>query len=136
MKVMYDDGAYPIQRAYEMDAGYDLRSRESVIIAPCESWDFDVGVHMQIPEGWCGIVIAKSGLNMKKGILTTGLVDAGYIGSVHVKLYNFGKQYVNIQEGDKIAQIVIVPCMITNIEEVQSIDGTERGDRGFGSSGR
>ena len=80
---------------------------------------------------------AKSGLNVKHGLTCTGVIDAHYTGSIAVKLYNHHHclRY-DVRPGDKIAQLVILPCLLPELELVDSLDETDRGDNGFGSTGR
>lgn len=91
---------------------------------------------MQIPYGFCGEIISKSGLNTKYGIISTGLIDCGYTGSIRVKLYNLSDERVIFKKGDKISQIVIKPIYTDRLTIVDELEDTERGDNGFGSSGR
>lgn len=136
MKIKLDPGAYLPERAHEIDAGYDLRSPVRARIYGGSAAAIDTGVHMQIPEGFAGVVRAKSGLNFKHSIMTDGLIDSGYTGSIHVKLYNLGEQAFDIDAGNKIAQIVIQPIYTPELEIVSVLDETERGNKGFGSTGR
>ena len=73
---------------------------------------------------------------MKHNVTSTGLIDAGYTGSIKVKLYNHGSQRLHIEPGDKISQIVIMPCMTPDLEIVDELPTTDRGTDGFGSTGR
>lgn len=133
---MLDEGAYMPVRAHEPDAGADLFSPVAVTVYPGESVVIDTGVHMAIPYGYCGLLVSKSGLNVKHGILSTGLIDSSYTGSIRVKLYNHGHEAYTVKEGDKISQIVILPVLLCGFSQVESLDETERGDGGFGSTGR
>lgn len=82
-------------------------------------------------------MVAKSGLNVKNSILTTGLIDEGYTGEILVNVYNHGDHSFMIKAGDKITQLVILPCYYEQIEIVNSLDeNTDRGNNGFGSTGR
>lgn len=134
MKVTLDPGAYMPTRAHELDAGLDLYSREDAIIYAGDSWTFDTGVHMAIEPGWVGDVKSKSGM-MMNGIITDGTVDAGYTGSIRVKLFNLSRCAVSIVRGQKIAQLVIKRIATPELELVDRLDDTERGANGFGSSG-
>lgn len=104
-------------------------------MARCEAV-IDTGVHFEIPEGYVGMIKSKSGLNVKDGITVEGVVDAGYTGSVVCKLYNHSYTDKIFSKGDKIAQIVFMPIPKVELNFVKSITGGERGDNGFGSSGR
>ena len=135
MRIVLDEGAYMPTRAYGLDAGYDLYSREDAIVYAGDSWTFDTGVHLQIPKGYVGDVKSKSGMMMRYSIITDGTVDAGYTGSIRVKLFNLSGCAVSIVSGQKIAQIVIKKIMTPALEVVDSLEETERGDNGFGSTG-
>lgn len=136
MKVMLDQGAYMPVRAHKDDAGLDLRSPDIFIVKAGKSLKIDSGVHVEIPAGYVGFLKAKSGLNVKYGITCTGVIDAGYTGSIVVKLYNNGSDDVLFERGDKITQLVILPIVCPDLVQVDSLEDTERGDAGFGSTGR
>lgn len=136
MKVVLDPGAILPTRAHDLDAGYDLYSREDAIVYAGDSWTFDTGVHMAIPEGWVGDVKSKSGIMVKYGIITDGTVDAGYTGSIRVKLFNLSRCAVSIVKGQKIAQLVIKRIATPDLEIVDRLEDTERGAGGFGSTGK
>lgn len=135
VKVMLDKGAYVPTRAHRDDAGVDLRSPVTVRIEPGDAAVIDTGVHMAIPEGYVGMLKSRSGLNVRYGLQNEGVIDAGYTGSIHVKLYNHGKNPILIESGDKISQLVILPIITPEIELVDELKQTERGDNGFGSTG-
>ena len=135
MKVKVDKGCYIPERAHEDDAGLDLRTPHEVFIPAGSSAVIDTGVHMQIPVGMVGMLKSKSGLNVKYGITSEGVIDAGYTGSIVAKLYNNGSKGVKLDAGSKITQIVIMPIAKLPIEIVEHLDDSERGDNGFGSSG-
>lgn len=136
MKVMLDQGAYMPVRAHKDDAGLDLRSPDTFIVKAGKSLKIDSGVHVEIPAGYVGFLKAKSGLNVKYGITCTGVIDAGYTGSIVVKLYNNGSDDVLFERGDKLTQLVILPIVCPDLIQVDSLEDTERGDAGFGSTGR
>lgn len=136
MKIMLDDGAYMPTRAHSMDAGLDLYSPVDVMIKPRASAVIDTGVHVELPPGSVGFLKSKSGLNVRHGILGEGVIDAGYIGSIRVKLYNHSGEEYYIQRGDKITQLVILPVILPDLEQVERLDDTERGYGGFGSTGK
>ena len=136
MKVVLDKDAILPTRAHDLDAGYDLYSREDAVVYAGDSWTFDTGVHMAIPEGWVGDVKSKSGMMMKYNLITDGTVDAGYTGSIRVKLFNLSRCAVSIIKGQKIAQIVIKRIATPDLDVVDRLEVTERGDGGFGSTGR
>jgi dUTP pyrophosphatase len=91
---------------------------------------------MAIQHGFCGVLISKSGLNMKHSVQSDGLIDSDYTGSICVKLYNHGSKAVEIKKGQKISQIVILPIITPELDEVDRMEDTERGNGGFGSTGK
>lgn len=136
MKVMLDEGAYMPTRAHSTDAGLDMYSPVDVMIMPRANAVIDTGVHVELPLGSVGFLKSKSGLNVKHGILGEGVIDAGYTGSIRVKLYNHGSDPYCIQRGDKVTQLVILPVLLPDLEQVDRLEDTERGVGGFGSTGR
>lgn len=136
MKVMLDPGAKMPTRAHDLDAGYDIYAPYDAVIFQNSSGTFDTGVHVQIPAGYVGFLKSKSGLNVKNGIQSEGVIDAGYTGSIKVKLYNHGARSVEIKEGQKISQLVLLPIITPELELVDSLEETERGSGGFGSTGK
>lgn len=135
IKVVLDDGAFMPHRAHEADAGYDLFSCEDAIIHPNTGATFNTGVHMAIPEGYVGFIKSKSGLNVKHNIQSEGVIDSGYTGSIRVKLFNHGNKSIEIGRGQKISQLVLLPIITPELKLVDSLEETERGDGGFGSTG-
>lgn len=136
MKIKLDPGAYLPERAHDLDAGYDLRSPKTAIIPPYSSAVIDTGVHAEIPPGYVGMVKSKSGLNVKYNLTSEGVIDAGYTGSICVKLYNRGQHIYTVHTGDKISQLVIMPIYTPELELVSELAETERGAGGFGSTGK
>ena len=136
IKVMLDPGAYAPERAHKADAGLDLRSPIKTRLYAGEAVVIDTGVHVQIPTGYVGMLKSKSGLNVNHDIVGEGVIDSGYTGSIRVKLYNHGTESYMIEVGDKISQLVIMPIETPEIELVCSLEETDRGCCGFGSSGR
>ena len=136
INVVLDDSAYMPEKAHEADAGFDLRTPSKVIIPAKQSRIISTGVHVEIPNGYVGFLKYKSGLNVKSGILSEGVIDSGYTGGIVAKLYNHSNREKAFEKGDKITQLVILPIPYVELVEVCSLDDTERGDNGFGSSGR
>lgn len=137
MRIILDDGAKMPTKAHSTDAGFDLCSRESQIVGAKESATFDTGVHIELPVGTVGMLKSKSGLNVRYGITSEGVIDVGYSGSIIVKLYNHSGRDYKVEKGDKITQLVILPLAdVGNLEVVEHFDESERGYNGFGSSGR
>lgn len=136
VKIKLDKGAIAPTRAHTYDAGLDLYAMEDGYIRCNQSRTFDTGVHIAIPEGYVGLVKSESGLMCNHGIITDGTIDAHYTGSIKVCLFNHGTSKYEVKAGDKIAQLVIVPCILPKLELVDKLEDTDRGDHGFGSTGR
>lgn len=135
MKIVLEDGA-KVSRAHPTDAGLDLYAREDMTILPGSSAVFDTGVQVELPLNTVGMIKSKSGLNVKWGLVSEGVIDVGYTGSIKVKLYNHSRYRYEVKRGDKISQLVILPILTPELELVDSLEDTERGSNGFGSSGR
>jgi len=135
INIMLDGGAYMPQRAHSTDAGIDLRTPHEFVVPRRGSVTIDTGVHVEIPAGYVGMLKSKSGLNVKRNIVSEGVIDAGYTGSIVVKLYNHGKAKQSFRAGDKITQLVILPIVTPLPHVVDTFVETERGDNGFGSTG-
>ena len=152
MKIMLDEGAKMPTRAHEFDAGLDLYTPKFAAGPGCKYTApiynrgygkvgvgqkvIDTGVHVEIPEGYVGLIKSKSGLMVNNGLLTDGTIDSGYTGSIKVKLFNTSPKDYKFKAGEKIAQLVIVPCLLPELELVDHLEETDRGDGGFGSTGR
>lgn len=136
MKIIIDEGAFLPTRAHETDAGLDLYAMEGQIVPAKDSAIFNTGVHIELPPNTVGFVKSKSGLNVKHGITSEGVIDEGYTGSIVVKLYNHSGYDYKVNAGDKISQLVILPIVKPTLEVVESLEETDRGNNGFGSSGR
>lgn len=145
IRIKLDPGAVCPTRAHETDAGLDLYSMEEKMIPPAlqslfpigsYSATFDTGVHMEIPRGYFGKIESRSGLNVRNDVVSCGgVIDADYRGSIVVKLYNLGSRTYTVHKGDRIAQLIIQPCALPELEIVQELDETERNMDGFGSTG-
>ena len=132
-----DKGAVQPVRAHVADAGLDLCSKDEIVVVPAKgSAVFDTGVHVEIPIGYAGFIKSKSGLNVKHDLTADGVIDTGYTGSIVVKLYNHGDEDYYIEYGDKIAQLVLVKIALPDLRLIQLNKNTERGDNGFGSTGK
>ena len=137
MRIMLDDFAIEPERAHATDAGLDLKATQDFEIRPGDYHIEDTGVHVELPPQTAGMIKSKSGLNVRRDIITEGVIDEGYTGSIIVKMYNLGNEVQKFRKGDKITQLVILPVVVPRtIEIVREFTETERGNRGFGSSGR
>lgn len=135
-QVRLDENAYMPQKAYKTDAGYDLKSPYNVCVYAKGSATIDTGVHILICGGYSGLICPKSGLNVSNGIISHGLIDAGYTGSICVKLYNLSDKDYHVLKGDKISQIMFLPIASPKLMERSFAAETERCDNGFGSTGK
>lgn len=138
MKIKLETWAYTPVRAHSTDAGLDLRSPVEVEIRPGGGASISTGVSIELPHGTFGKIESKSGLNVKHSIVSCGgVVDEGYSGNIVVKLYNLDPcRPYTVHKGDKIAQLIVQPCLYEPVELVEEISAGERGDSGFGSTGR
>lgn len=137
LKYSLDEGGYAPERAHKEDAGFDLRTPIDFSVWGRGAYTIDTRVHVEIPIGYVGLIKSKSGLMVNYRITTDGTIDAGYTGSIAVKLFNNSAHAKEFVKGDKIAQLVIIPLAeIDGIEEVEEIHGGARGSNGFGSTGR
>lgn len=136
MRVMLDKGAYVPTRAYDWDGGLDLYSPIFQVVPARGSAVFDTGVHVAVPIGCVGLLKSKSGLNINHNLSGEGVIDAGYTGSIRVKLYNQGDTDYEVKKGEKLIQLLIVPVRLETVELVDRLDDTERGENGFGSTGK
>lgn len=138
INIMLDEGAKAPTRAHEADAGLDIYTLEGGWVCNGTCKAFRTGLHVQIPQGYVGILFSKSGLNINHGITSTGVIDSGYTGEIIVNLHkNGGEHYeFEVKPGDKISQLVILPIVTPTVEVVDSFEQTDRGDNGFGSTGR
>ena len=131
-----DGGSLP-EYASAGAAGADLRASETVLIAPGARVAVPTGLRLQIPPGHVGLVWPRSGLAVRHGIDTlAGVVDSDYRGEVRVVLVNHGEEPFRIEKGDRIAQLLVQPVERAAFTAVASIDETDRGGGGFGSTGR
>ena len=121
------------------DAGFDLYVGERLVLHPMKRASVNTGYKMEIPYGYVGIQYEKSGLAHKNGIIVFGnVIDAGYRGEVHVGVINLGDETYVFEPGNKIAQMIIHSCEHMNFKEVKDgeLSKSERGERGFGSTGK
>jgi dUTP pyrophosphatase len=125
--------------AHPGDGGVDLYARETVQLDP-EAWTtVPTGIAVAIPDGYAGMVVPRSGLAARLGVGVVngpGLVDSGYRGEIKVILINHGPEPLELQRGERIAQLVVVPVVEQEFVEVDELPDSSRGDGGFGSTGR
>lgn len=136
MNIQLEKDAFMPARAHTEDAGLDLHSPVDTIVPAGGSAVIDTGVHVELPAGTAGLLVSKSGLNVRYGLSSTGLIDAGYTGSIVVKLYNHSGVDYYVSRGDKVSQLVIIPVLLPELREVPELSSTPRGNGGFGSTGK
>ena len=125
----------------EFSAGADLYALldSSIEIAPHETCFVHTGISVEIPEGYCGLVFARSSMGAKRGLAPAnkvGVIDADYRGEIMVTLHNHSEKVATVDPGERIAQLAIVPFLKAEFEECDDLSDTVRGAGGFGSTGK
>ncbi len=128
-------------RGSEYAAGYDLYAdlTQSVSIAPGETKMIPTGLAMELPEGYFGAIFARSGLAMKEGLRPgncVGVVDSDYRGEFMIGLHNDSAVVRTIEVHERVAQMVVMPFLPVEFDEVEQLSDTTRGEGGFGSTGK
>ena len=123
-------------KANEFDAGWDLYASEDAIIDPSKTELISTDISFAIPEGYVGLIWDRSGMAAKRGLHRfAGVIDSGYRGEIKVCLWNSSDKYCVINAGERIAQILFQQVPTFTLREVDSLDDSDRGIGGFGSSG-
>lgn len=140
LKKLSESALLPV-RGSEYAAGYDLFSDidSDVSIAPHETMLIGTGISVAIPDGYFGGIYARSGLSTKEGLRPancTGVIDSDYRGEIKVPVHNDSNEIRVISPNQKIAQMIIQPFLSVEFDEVDSLDDTARGNKGFGSTGK
>ena len=137
VKIAIDDHGFAPVREHPEDAGLDLKTPIGFVLEPNTAVVIDTKVHIEVPRGYAGLLVSKSGLNVKHNITSTGLIDPGYTGAIRVKLYNHGKEAYEFHAGDKISQLVFIDVITPEMQlvKLEDLEG-ERGANGFGSTGK
>lgn len=121
---------------YQHDIGLDLPAGENVVIGPGQKVVVKTGLKIAIPENHAGLIWDRSGLAAKNSITTLGgVLDPGYRGELKVIMVNLGKESFKVEKGMRIAQMLVQPVANLPMVEVEELDDTHRGEKGFGSSG-
>lgn len=136
INVLLDKGAIMPTRAHNTDAGLDLYTPFFAMVPPHGRCVIDTGVHVGIPAGYVGKLESKSGLMRNAGITTRGTIDAGYTGTIQVVVFNHSDTAYTFNEGDKVTQLVVYPIVTPKPVKVEIVPKTDRGDSGFGSTGK
>lgn len=138
LNVKTEDGIEPPRYAHEGDAGLDLRISREVTLGPGGRELVGTGVAVEIPPGCVGLVFPRSGLAAKRGITLSnavGVIDSGYRGEIRVALLNVSDETAALDVGTRVAQMVVMPFVPCEVIAVDSLEQTERGEDGFGSTG-
>ena len=134
-----NDGATCPTYGTEYSAGADLYNlNEAITILPHKTVLLHTGIAVEIPEGYCGLIFARSGLATKRGLAPAnkvGVIDADYRGEVMVALHNHTDAPATVDAKERIAQLAIVPFLKVEFEEADELSDTVRGEGGFGSTG-
>lgn len=139
MKVKVLDGGKLPTRAHFDDAGMDFYSPEDFTIPAHGSYLIDLKVCVQIPIGYTGFMKSKSGLMTQKGVVCAGgVIDSAFRGSIKVRMENHSDSDYHFAKGDKVTQMVLLPCLLADIEEAKELDPSESGrdESGWGSTGK
>lgn len=128
------------ERAHVTDAGLDLKAAEETLLMPGEVKAISCGIKVEIPIGYFGMIAPRSGLGTKKGIVlanTIGIIDSDYRGEIICFMKNTGTAPYTINQFERIAQLIVIPCVIGNYWEVaeHELSNTDRGEGGFGHTG-
>ena len=134
---LLDNNAKVPTKANPNDAGFDLYSVLDAVIPPKQRKTVRTGIAIQMPDHLAGLIWPRSGLSVKQGIdVLAGVVDSGYRGEIMVCLYNTSDEVVGINTGDRIAQIIFQEVPRVTMEVHDTLGSSQRGDNGFGSSGK
>lgn len=139
MKIKILDKNCVPKKAHSIDAGYDLKSRVYASVFPQDTKFIPTGVCVEIPIGFVGLLFPRSSISETplRMANSVGVIDAGFTGEIQVPLYNTSEVEIrDIEQYDKIAQLVIVPLADVSLEIVDELSDSDRGDSGFGSTGR
>ena len=140
VKILNKEAKIPVYQSSSA-AGPDLYAAESqdITIGAGQTVLVKTGIAMEIPEGYVGLIFARSGLATKIGVAPAnkvGVIDSDYRGEIMVALHNHSGNDAVISAGDRIAQIALVPYLTAQFEEAEELSSTERGAGGFGSTGK
>lgn len=135
-KLDAEKGALLPVRAHATDAGADILTPRSFLLPARSSAIIRTGVHVELSPHTVGMLKSKSGLNIFHDIVGDGVIDEGFTNEIVVKLYNLGDEPYQFERGDKIIQLVVLDVHYPEIVKADEISGGERGDAGYGSTGR
>jgi dUTP pyrophosphatase len=129
-------GSLPtLTKKHKFDAGLDVVASVDAVVEPGGRTVVKTDVTLAIPDGYVGLLWSRSGLSAKHGIeVGAGCIDSSYRGEILVVLYNYGEQVFRVKKGDRVAQLLTVPVNLEMYNEIGSIEDTDRGAGGFGST--
>lgn len=139
INVAVEAGAMVPRRGDDDSAGLDLSVSNDVSVPAGGHRMCHTGVHVQIPKSHVGLVFVRSSVGAKRHVELSngvGVIDCGYTGEVMLPLHNHGNSAQHFSAGERVAQLVIVPCVMCDVNIVDGLEETTRGDGGFGSTGR
>ena len=139
VKKLTDSAIIPTFGSVESAGGDLYNAGDNVEIKPSQTVLIGTGLAVEIPEGYVGLVYARSGLATKSGLAPAnkvGVIDSDYRGEIKVALFNHSTETRTVAKGDRIAQMVIAPYLKVEYEEVDELSSTQRGAGGFGSTGK
>jgi dUTP pyrophosphatase len=135
VKLLNEDATAPT-KAHRSDAGYDLYASEDAVVIGRQRTTIKTGVSFEMSEGFAGLIWPRSGLSVKRGLdVLAGVVDSGYRGEIMVCLYNTSDEDVEINRGDRIAQIIFQEVPVVSLMLREELETSQRGSNGFGSTG-
>lgn len=142
MRIKVDNPKYMPEVKTDFSAGADLKVKAEgkIVIKPGESTQMHTGVYMEIPKGYVGLLFIRSSFG-KRGLMlknSVGVIDSDYRGEVIAQVINLSDEDIVLEEGERFTQVVVVPCLSLkdNLEIVDELEETERGEGGFGSTGK
>jgi dUTP pyrophosphatase len=123
-------------KAHATDAGFDLYASEAVTIPANGRAIIPTDIAMEIPQGYFGMAVGRSGNTIKRGLVgQTGIIDSGYRNGIGIMAFNFTSEDIAIAQGERAGQIVLMPILECELEQADSLNGSERGEGGYGSTG-
>ena len=134
VKLLCSSAVVP-KRHSDQAAGYDLTSVEDAVIDGHSCTLVNIGIAVAVPHGTYGRIAPRSGISLMSVHVGAGVIDADYRGPVKVLLYNLTPNVITFDKGTRVAQLVLEKIAMTDVEVVEELDGTCRGDGGFGSTG-
>lgn len=136
MKIFVQHPDLAPYKKYPTDAGWDLRAGETTVIYPGQTRVIPAGIKVEIPQGYVGIIKPRSSV-FRKGIIIDGVIDPDYRGEVGIMCNNTADHKHVITRGERIAQLLVIPCLVQELEFVSELElsETDRGEGGFGSTG-